>query len=341
MPKSPTQNVLKQCVSNETSPTRNLLYHPREAMYFSPAAGMRYELDINRTFYFQTYDEIIGEEEWNPVDRDTIVRAIFSKTSDREGFPGRFMVTENNRVLPFHLPTPEDSGGRIPAGLLAYIEWEARSRAEFEAFEVIPYNYLPFIDPIPVLHIDQTPVYTVPIKKTPIFFGSYTDGLHVMKNSNYIHSIDVDVFYREGNLYKKGYHHIHLGSTEQYVGHTTPTLLAKGLLVVIWNARGVTRPSFKEHFYRIFSQLTPSIIIVTESRINEPQLLLIAQTLPGTYQHDLFGPEGRAGGVVMFWSVNQVQPSITYRHDPVCQMGGAKPKHLASLQFHVSVFRFT
>lgn len=327
---SPHENVLKQVVSHEMSPTRQIHFHPRVSMYFAPSKGTEPEIDLNNTMFFKTYDELLEDDDYNPISNEWVRAAIFSKTWDRDGFPGTFMLREGPRIDPYHLPTPDDSTGIIHGGLLSYIEWEA-----WQEFDAIPANYLALIDPRPVLHIDQTPIYAVPIRKTPIFMGSYTDALHVMRISKHLQSVDLDVFYHEVKRRSRRYHQIQVSATDQYSGQLTKALLVKGLVVVIWNARGVTRPSFMIHFNEIFQKLNPALTIITESRIGEAPLLLLAQKLPGAYQHDVFGPTGRAGGVVMFWSVKDIQPSITQRMFTNSCFPD-EVNHLVGLKFHVS-----
>ncbi|KAL2903241.1 Protein FAR1-RELATED SEQUENCE 5 [Bienertia sinuspersici] len=88
--------------------------------------------------------------------------------------------------------------------------------------------------------------------------------------------------------------------------------LKMGMSIIVWNARGVCRPSFISNFHRLFTMHNPALILITESRCShlnfEDVFARIArQELDSKVDESV----GLMSGVVLMWNKCMVKVDAT------------------------------
>ena len=76
--------------------------------------------------------------------------------------------------------------------------------------------------------------------------------------------------------------------------------------VIIWNCKGVMKPSFKKCVSKLVQSHSPAILVVMETRVERARAREITDSLPFD---EAFYTEtiGYAGGLWILWNANRVE----------------------------------
>lgn len=86
-------------------------------------------------------------------------------------------------------------------------------------------------------------------------------------------------------------------------------------MVLLWNARGCTRPSFVQHFTTLFDKFNPVLFVILEARIFSESTTYLMYDLPGSYEVCHCGPQRRPGGVLVLWKPSALMGNFLYTSD--------------------------
>ncbi|XP_048498136.1 uncharacterized protein LOC125496658 [Beta vulgaris subsp. vulgaris] len=73
------------------------------------------------------------------------------------------------------------------------------------------------------------------------------------------------------------------------------------MLVLLWNVRGISRPSFVSNFRLLMHHHTPSPVVLVETWVSRERTAVILQGL-GMDSWFLLDPVGFAGGILLLWN---------------------------------------
>lgn len=165
-----------------------------------------------------------------------------------------------------------------------------------------PNDLLGVIDPIPDVDVDDLPVYSFPDFEGHVFIASNTNAVHVMRVENFFYGLQVKVVPKCLWERRRKYTEICLEGQKVQTGGST--VIPRGTMVILWNARSMARPSFKHLFLELFATHHPSLIVVTEARICNNDCKELLTLLPGKFDSTIF--ENHCRGVVLMWRVNDL-----------------------------------
>ena len=75
--------------------------------------------------------------------------------------------------------------------------------------------------------------------------------------------------------------------------------------IVMWNARGISRPSFKPNARHLIQAHSPDLMILVETQVARHFTALITHDLGFDSSH-LVEPTGRAGGILLLWKSDRI-----------------------------------
>lgn len=82
----------------------------------------------------------------------------------------------------------------------------------------------------------------------------------------------------------------------------TPNLF-KGMSVLLWNVRGISRPSFGPNFRLLMHHHSPSLVVLVETWVSRERTEVIVGGL-GMDSWFLVDPVGFAGGILLLWNLH-------------------------------------
>ncbi|KMT08193.1 hypothetical protein BVRB_6g143160 [Beta vulgaris subsp. vulgaris] len=278
------------------------LPHPLALTYCRPLGQLQPpEIDLNTTTFFLVTDNGLS---WRRVTPNLLYHTLENNRATFLGFHNGLMIMEDGTERPPHLPLFEDLQGIH--GAFEYIMWVMGKLRDQGSSRLIPQELMHILDPRPVMDPRNVPTYMMPFDRSHVFMASYTDGLHIMEVNVVAHAICFSLSHLRSWFRWRCYHLI---SFYQCVIDYPPnqTVLNLGSKIVIWNARGLTRPSFEGNFRILYDVLRPLIVILTETRISMRNMVALCARLPGEYEFEMYG-EGCYEGVVILYNQNMLSP---------------------------------
>ncbi|XP_021776438.1 uncharacterized protein LOC110740264 [Chenopodium quinoa] len=219
---------------------------------------------------------------------------------------GKQMIVPSGIPAPAHLPNLVDIVGRINiVDVFKKLNKGDSVDVSYDTSlisEVIPCFLESLINPTPDIDV-AGPVYPLTAKKVETSLACYSDGFQVY----YLHAklseivittcvgrIKIDPFLRFMDValdcsFKKGSPSFDLGSS-----------------IVVWNAHGVTRPSFKGNLIDVVAVHNPIIYIKTELRVGRKNFEEVVKVLGNEVDWSLDESIGICGGVAVIWNERKV-----------------------------------
>ena len=76
---------------------------------------------------------------------------------------------------------------------------------------------------------------------------------------------------------------------------------------MLWNARGITRPSFKGNVLRIQEVHKPMIFIISETRVGKKSFEQVVEAIEGDMNWTFDESVGLSGGFAIIWDQSRVK----------------------------------
>lgn len=300
-------SVVKDCRSRHQP-----IPHPRQPiLYFQKNERGVSEINLNLVKYFRKcYSFYNGI--YQPV-QSIRAHLLQSMCCQTEG-----MLVQDEGPLMGHLPLLEDLVGCYDEGACVMLYWLLDRFYSSPSSLTVPPEIEEAIDLKPNLSTDSIVAYSFPTMWRHIFVGSFTDTLHLMTvdntNTHLRFQVEGCTFEPRHNHrwpIRKRYNRVtykghHLSSATEEYG-----VLARGSHILIWNARGCTRPSFTENFAALHNKFNPMLFIILEARLGKHEANnLVVRSLPGDYEAEMCGPQSRPGGVMMCWQQHMLRANF-------------------------------
>lgn len=310
------KSISSRVAQNQVSGTcQNYLSHPNCVFYFNPPKSTNVpELDYNNTSYYVDMEDLemlFPLDEAIKTDLNFQVTAVMDKLPyTHENFPCAIMATTEGNAAAAHRPLIRDQP-HMHLGFWRFLDWCSNQLREQLDWKLYPTELLAVVDPVPDIDVQDLPIYNIPAFDAHIFIASYSDTIHIMRAEDFFYSLNVRVSRRFFWGMSRAYTDISVEGQKKFEG--VPNTIPRGLIVSIWNAKSMTRPSFKATFLELFATHHPALLIVTEARISDEHCQELITTLPGKYESAVFDNIDQCGGVVLMWRVNDL--FVSYKED--------------------------
>lgn len=307
------KSISSRVAQNQVSgPSQNFIFHPTSVLYFDqPKASNLPEVDYNTTSYYVDLEEFEAEftvPEAIKSDLELQLTAVMTNTPYvHDAFPCAVMATTEGGPAPSHRPLITDHP-HLHQGFWAFLVWCSNILADEISWKLFPSELIAIIDPKPDIDVQDLPIYNFPDFEAQICIASYSDAIHVMRVEQFFSSLVVGVMDKNFSKPSRAYAEIRVEGQKMFAG-VPPTMIPRGMIVVVWNAKSMTRPSFRETFFSLFATYHPSLIVVTEARISNNDGKELINNLPGKYDSTVFDNIDLCGGVVLMWRVNELYVS--------------------------------
>uniref|UniRef100_A0A803MAV6 Uncharacterized protein n=1 Tax=Chenopodium quinoa TaxID=63459 RepID=A0A803MAV6_CHEQI len=269
-------------------------------------------MKFNHTEYFCSHSYV---NEFNQLPMHEFHSKLCSNPENGSTYGTPFWVMRNlitREVQPAYMPLIDDAAGYLHMGVVLFMKWFCR-RACPSTHCCIPKELIPIFDLKAFVDLDQTPTFSLPSTTREIVLVANKVWVHVMEAHTPFSTLTVtvhsDVTCNSGTRY----------FTVGIKANTNDILdnnlkFNKGMLVVVWNARSIHRPSFNEYFKELHDRYSPMLVIITEARGRRPLFNFVQTKMVGNYRIEAIGPSSDLGGVLLVWAL-KVELYITSRQD--------------------------
>lgn len=214
---------------------------------------------------------------------------------DMKGFKMASTTEGNSTLLAAHLPNFTDMHGMVDLEVLQNkLEVLALEEHEVHHSKSVIFDFIK--DPAPQLDYNS-PIYSLTNGQVALQIGCFSDALQVFAIPYELKVLEIELR-RCRLICHELVHALHIRiNTSQ----TIEKLCNQHQFFVIWNARGVARPSFPNNLGRLIQLHKPVILLITESRICKETLKTHYQDLVESWDWEAVDCIGISGGVLMLW----------------------------------------